>query len=469
MAAKKQIQNSTDSIPNRSTPDKSFNLKQNNLRLILFGTAFLSTYAYNNWDNISIHTILLLVSASLYTALSYVWLKNTKPEKHDQVVEKVGFFDAFCIGLLIGIDGIFLLPTTVLYSMLSFGTLIYSGTQNWMKNNFSFISGIALAYLIYSKNWSFQANMLGTFICLIGALIYYCLHAYYIYRHVRGLTVLQQRMMSEQTLYKLRTYKLARYLTPTVWNAVKDGNEDALHTERKRITVFFSDIAGFSSLSEEMEAETLTELLNTYLTEMSQIVTNHKGTIDKFMGDGIMVLFGDTKSQGLKEDCLRCVAMSIEMRKKMKELQSKWFNQGIKKPLRIRMGINTGFCTVGSFGTNHYMDYTVLGTHVNLASRLESAADEGEILVSHETWSLIKDVIMCRDKGEISAKGFSHPIKVYQVVDFRKHLGNNQSYFEENTDGFSMHMDLEKIKNYDKDRVVEFLQRASRILRDKVI
>src|SRR5690606_29169788 len=112
-------------------------------------------------------------------------------------------------------------------------------------------------------------------------------------------------------------------------------------------------------------------------------------------------------------------------------------------------------CTVGSFGTSHYMDYTVLGTHVNLASRLETAADPGEILISHETWSLIKDVIMCRDKGEITAKGFSHPIKVYQVVDFRKDLGKHQSYFEENLEGFSMHMDLEKIKNYDREKVIE--------------
>ena len=267
----------------------------------------------------------------------------------------------------------------------------------------------------------------------------------------------------------MRTYKLARYLTPTVWRAVNEGREKSLSTERKRVTVFFSDIMGFSSLSEELEAESLTDLLNSYLTEMAKIATKHKGTIDKFMGDAIMVIFGDSKSEGLKIDCLRCLAMSIEMRKKMKELQTKWYNQGIKKPLQIRMGINTGYCTVGSFGTSHYMDYTVLGTHVNLASRLESAADPGEILVSHETWSLVKDVVMCRDKGEIKAKGFSHPIKVYQVVDFRKDLGKNQSYFEQNTEGFSMHMDLEKIRNYDKERVIRFLQDAAERLNDKVI
>ena len=135
----------------------------------------------------------------------------------------------------------------------------------------------------------------------------------------------------------------------------------------------------------------------------------------------------------------------------------------------IRMGINTGYCTVGSFGTSHYMDYTVLGTHANIASRLESAAEPGEILISHETWSLVKDVVMCRDQGEINVKGLTHPVRIYQVVDFRKDLGKGQTWFEENMTGFSMHMDLEKIRNYDKDRVVEMLNNAAARLKGKSI
>jgi hypothetical protein len=183
----------------------------------------------------------------------------------------------------------------------------------------------------------------------------------------------------------------------------------------------------------------------------------------------MMVLFGDTQSQGIKTDCMRCASMAIDMRRKMKELQTSGYNQGMKKPLCIRMGINTGFCTVGTFGSSHYMDYTVLGTHVNLASRLESAADAGEILISHETRSLIKDLVMCRDKGEINVKGFSQPIKVYQVVDFRKDLGKNHSYYEENSEGFSMRLNLDKIRNYDKERVVESLQRVVERLKDEII
>ena len=115
------------------------------------------------------------------------------------------------------------------------------------------------------------------------------------------------------------------------------------------------------------------------------------------------------------------------------------------------------------------MDCTVLRTQANIAQRLESAAEPGEILISHETWSLVKDVVMCRDQGEISVKGSSHPVRIYQVVDFRKDLGQGKSWFEENTAGFSMHMDLEKIRNYDKDRVMDTLNKALERLKNKVI
>jgi adenylate cyclase len=218
-----------------------------------------------------------------------------------------------------------------------------------------------------------------------------------------------------------------------------------------------------------MEAEALTDLLNRYLTEMSKIVGHYGGTIDKFMGDGIMVLFGDANSKGVKEDATACVAMAIAMKKRIKGLQQEWFNQGIKKPLQVRMGINTGYCTVGTFGTANHLDYTVLGTQVNLASRLETAAEPDEILISHETWSLVKDTVMCRDKGDINVKGFSLPIKVYQVADLRKELGKNQSYFEDRADGFSMYLDLDKVKNYDKQRLIESLEKAAARLKDKVI
>ena len=114
-------------------------------------------------------------------------------------------------------------------------------------------------------------------------------------------------------------------------------------------------------------------------------------------------------------------------------------------------------------------DYTALGAHVNLASRLESAGKPGEILISYETWSVIKETILCRDKGQVKAKGFSHAIQVYEVLGSRKELGGNQLYLSESMDGFSMHLDMLKVKNYDKDRVVAYLEKAAKSLRNKQI
>src|SRR3546814_8870353 len=112
--------------------------------------------------------------------------------------------------------------------------------------------------------------------------------------------------------------------------------------------------------SEELEAEALTDLLNSYLNEMSKICLKYGGTIDKFVGDCVMVFFGDPASQGAKKDAVAAVSMAITMRKHMKVLRQQWRAQGITKPMEIRMGINTGYCTVGNFGADTRMDYTII-------------------------------------------------------------------------------------------------------------
>ena len=447
-----------------------FSPRQNDIRALICCAAAATVAVDMSWPEVEFLDAAVVTVVLIYTFASYFWVKSkSKMDGVSRLFDRIMTADAAVIGVVLGFSNFNILPTILFTTMIQFNSLINGGVRKWAIDNLAFAMGILLTFLFREPQLVFSDKLEISSVSLIGIFTYFCAYALYTHSRMRKLDMLNKKLVNEQTLYKLRTYKLSRYLTPTVWRAVNEGREKSLSTERKRVTVFFSDIMGFSSLSEEMEAESLTDLLNSYLTEMVKIATRHKGTIDKFMGDAIMVVFGDSKSEGLKTDCLRCLAMAIEMRKKMKELQTKWYNQGIKKPLQIRMGINTGYCTVGSFGTSHYMDYTVLGTHVNLASRLESAADPGEILVSHETWSLVKDVVMCRDKGEIKAKGFSHPIKVYQVVDFRKDLGKNQSYFEQNTEGFAMHMDLEKIRNYDKERVIRFLQDAAEKLNDKVI
>jgi len=459
--------------PNAQLAEKlaaDFALRQNDIRTLICIAAAGTLGVNMSWQNPTLVDVIAIVSTLVYAIVSYLWLRNRAyDDQRAKIFGGMMTADAVMIGIIVGLTHFSVLPAILFITMIQFNSLINGGFKKWGIDNLAFVIGVVASFIFRTPDWNLGKHLDLNVVSLIGIFTYFCAYGIFIYTRIHKLDLLNKKLVTEQTLYKLRTYKLARYLTPTVWKAINEGREQVLTSERKRVTVFFSDIRGFSSLTEELEAETLTDLLNTYLTEMVTIATKYRGTIDKFMGDAIMVIFGDTQSEGLKGDCIRCLGMAIDMRKKMKELQTLWYNQGIKKPLQIRMGINSGYCTVGSFGTTQYMDYTVLGTHVNLASRLESAAEPGEILISHETWSLVKDVIMCRDKGEIMAKGFSHPIKVYQVVDFRKDLGRHQSYFEENAQGFSMHLDLEKVKNYDKRKVIDALELAADKLRDKVI
>ncbi len=405
----------------------------------------------------------------IYAYATYHFTHKLPEDELAKIARWLSYVDAGLVGVVLGFTNFGLLPCVLFLTMIQFNALISGGIRKLMEDNTAFAVGILCSFIFHTPTFVLSNSVEISVSSLIGIAAYFLVYAIYMHQRFHKLSVAQKQLEEEQTWHKLRAYKLSRYLPPTVWKAINQGKDETLQAERKKISIFFSDIKDFSDLAEEIEAEALNELLNHYLTEMSKIVTQYGGTIDKFMGDAIMVLFGDSNSQGVKADCIRCVSMAVAMKKKMRSLQLEWFNQGIKKPLQIRMGINTGYCTVGTFGTSSHLDYTVLGTEVNLASRLESAAEPDEILISHETWSLCKDTIMCRDKGEIMVKGFAQPIKVYQVADLRKDLGKNQSYFEDRAEGFSMYLDLEKIRNYDKEKVIESLEKAASKLREKVI
>jgi class 3 adenylate cyclase len=293
-----------------------------------------------------------------------------------------------------------------------------------------------------------------------------CIYSFFNHRQVQDIDTEHKVLVNEVKKQKLRIYQISQYLPKSAWDIIEGKRKAKI--QRKPISIFFSDIVGFSNLSEELEAEVLSNVLSSYLAEMSNVVTQFNGTIDKFVGDAIMITFGDDSaiSISVKQDATACVSMAIAMGKRMHELQHTWSEMGINKPLQIRMGINTGYCTVGTFGTSRHLDHTALGVHVNLASRLESAAQAEEILISHETWSLVKDSVLCKDRGQIKAKGFTHPIQVYQGVDHRKEMGADHCYFSQTADGFSMHLDVEKVKNYDREKVIASLDAAATKLKE---
>ena len=183
-------------------------------------------------------------------------------------------------------------------------------------------------------------------------------------------------------------------------------------------TIFLSDIVQFTDLSDTLEPERLATIINSYLSEMASIALDCGGTIDKFIGDAVLVFFGDPETAGETEDALKCVEMALRMRARVAELQKYWQKLGVSRGLHVRMGITTGFCTVGNFGSEQRLDYTVLGSPVNLAARLQGAAEPDAILIDENAHSLIEGHVSCELIDEITPKGFVRPLKVYEVGDF---------------------------------------------------
>jgi class 3 adenylate cyclase len=147
---------------------------------------------------------------------------------------------------------------------------------------------------------------------------------------------------------------------------------------------------------------------------MSEIALKYGGTIDKYIGDSVMIFFGDPETFGKNQDALNCVKMAIEMQGTMKKLSLELMNDfNLSSPLNIRVGIHSGECTVGNFGSEKRLDYTVIGRTVNLASRLESSSPVGQILVSEKTRSLINNEINCKKYDEIKVKGFKDKIGTF--------------------------------------------------------
>jgi PAS domain S-box-containing protein len=261
-----------------------------------------------------------------------------------------------------------------------------------------------------------------------------------------------------ETLESLSS-KLAKYLPPQVYRSIFTGEQSAeVAPKRKKLTIFFSDIAEFSNTVEELESEELTNLLNQYLTEMSKIALVHGATVDKFIGDAIVAFFGDPLSRGAQEDAIACVRMAIAMQRRMRELQSEWRARGLERAFELRVGITTGYCTVGNFGSEDRLDYTVIGNAVNLAARLQQHAERGAILMDNETRSLVERAVATEERGTIQVKGFTRPVNVFAVAGM--HDDPQSRLISVNRDGVRLSIDRSKISEATKQETIAALKDA---------
>jgi adenylate cyclase len=386
-----------------------------------------ATILLGAWQDLDYHWGLLTVLPFLfiYQFGSYLNSSRLMSKNKQQILAiSMEFIDGLIAGVLIALVGFDPVITLALGATFLI-TVIGSMKATAPVDTTGLFSGALGGYWLMPINID-PSTAVQLMILLIS--FAYCLIYSNMARHTHYLLANQHESVLRQNDWlTLRTFRLSKYLSPALRKAILTGKDVKAGTQEKTLTVFFSDMEGFTKLAENLDPEQLTALLNTYLTEMSEIAFRFGGTIDKVIGDSIMVFFGDPESRGVRSDAISCVSMALAMKKAMKELQARWTIEGIANPPALRMGINSGVCKVGNFGTENRLDYTLLGRAVNLASRLESSAKSNEILVSKDTHDLIKDAVKCRDKGQISVKGFADPINVFTVIDLHKNLASSQT------------------------------------------
>ncbi|MEJ2560272.1 MAG: adenylate/guanylate cyclase domain-containing protein, partial [Anaerolineae bacterium] len=183
----------------------------------------------------------------------------------------------------------------------------------------------------------------------------------------------------------------------------------------------FADISGFTAMSEQRDAEEVVTLLNACFAKLTKCVDRYEGTIDKYIGDAIMAVFGAPRAH--EDDPERAIRTALDMREALDE-----FNTSpplpLDDPLGIHMGIGTGYVVAGHIGTERHQDYTVMGDAVNLASRLEDVSDRGQIYVSEDTYRLTSRLFVFKELEPVTVKGKAEPVKVFEVLGAREQPGS---------------------------------------------
>jgi adenylate cyclase len=221
-----------------------------------------------------------------------------------------------------------------------------------------------------------------------------------------------EKRVADQLAEIERMGRLRRFLSPQIAAAVlASGDESVLESHRRDIAVVFCDVRGFTAFAETAEPEEVTSFLREYHTRLGALIHKYEGTLERFIGDGLMVLFNDPLR--CTDPSIRAVRMAVEMRTQIKELTAKWRKQGHE--LGFGMGISYGYATLGRIGFEGRFDYSAVGTVVNLAARLCEEASDGQILIDGKVLSAIEAVAETQPAGELSLKGLHRPIPAFNV------------------------------------------------------
>ena len=303
-------------------------------------------------------------------------------------------------------------------------------------------------------------DSLITPVVLLASMIVILCH----FRHVYH-DYINYEARAQQAVGRLNTMvsvinKLTRFIPPQVWEPiVKSDSPVSVENKRAKLTIMFSDIVGFTELSDSLSADNLADILNTYMHCMTLIANKHGAVLDKFIGDGMVCFFGEPNSRGPRQDALDCVAMAIDMRREMRTLRQKWRLLGFEG-LYIRIGITTGYCHVGNFGSNNRLSYTLIGKEANLASRLEAVAGKGQIFISESTHDYISHDYDCEYAGAFQLKGFDNKVSAWQVLDPDENKGQLSKWVDHTLPGFNLHLNFRDMQDNDYQDIRDRLNLA---------
>jgi class 3 adenylate cyclase/ActR/RegA family two-component response regulator len=223
--------------------------------------------------------------------------------------------------------------------------------------------------------------------------------------------------LEQQMAELVRTGELKRFLPPQVAEALLTGELSPTGgVERRRLTLLFADMVGFTDLSDSLEPEELSDVLNEYLREMAAVAIAHHGTLTNYIGDAVMVIFGAPVPAEEPDQAWWAVQTAFEMRERAEQLTTRIRDRGIPADLRVRVGVNTGRCTVGMYGSDVLRAYKAVGFAANIAARLQTHADAGSVLVGFRTYALVKDRVEAKEREPLTVKGAARPVEAWEIL-----------------------------------------------------
>jgi class 3 adenylate cyclase len=237
--------------------------------------------------------------------------------------------------------------------------------------------------------------------------------------HVEEVDRLNRRLearVEEQMAELVRTGELKRFMPQQIAEGLMAGQLSADDGfERRKVTLLFADMVGFTDLSDKLEPEELAEVLNEYLREMTAVAVSQGGTLDNYIGDGLMVLFGAPKQVDESVQAWSALRTAFGMQERVEELSTAMRARGIPADLTVRVGVNTGHCTVGVLGSDIMRAYKAVGFAVNMAARLQSEAEPGTVLVGFRTYALVKDRVVAEQRVPLMLKGAARPVEAWEI------------------------------------------------------